>query len=198
MANKIIKKSNQRLKFLFRKARFLADHTKKLLGSALVQCHLDYACSFWYSSISISSKNQLQLIQNRLVRFVMNLPFRAHVGPEEYKRIGWLPVGPRVEQIKATHVFRVFNHTSPEYMSHNLNLVSSIHSHETRFSLLSYFIPGVSSHGKSSFFYTGAKIWNSLPNKIKCELCIRKFKTKVKEFLFKEYMTKSTQDFVFY
>ena len=48
MVNSIIQKANARLKFLFRKQKFLNLHSKKLLVMSLIQCHFDYACSFWY------------------------------------------------------------------------------------------------------------------------------------------------------
>ena len=47
MADNVLKKTNSKLKFLYRKSKFLSVHAKKLLVSALIQCHFDYACSFW-------------------------------------------------------------------------------------------------------------------------------------------------------
>jgi hypothetical protein len=46
--NKVVKKVNSRLKFLYRKGNCLDLYTKKLLVSALIQCHYDYGCSVWY------------------------------------------------------------------------------------------------------------------------------------------------------
>ena len=47
MALSIIEKANARLKFLYRKRKYLTFTTKKLLVISLIQCHFDYA-SFWY------------------------------------------------------------------------------------------------------------------------------------------------------
>ena len=55
-ADKVIKKANSRLKFLQRKGRYLNVYTKKLLVSALIQCHYDYACSSWYLGLTKPSK----------------------------------------------------------------------------------------------------------------------------------------------
>ena len=44
----IVQKVNGRLKFLYRQAKFLDLSCKMSLCSALIQCHLDYACSAWY------------------------------------------------------------------------------------------------------------------------------------------------------
>ena len=48
MATSVIQKANARLKFLYRKRKFLNLTTKKLLVMSLIWCHFDYACSFWY------------------------------------------------------------------------------------------------------------------------------------------------------
>ena len=57
MASKELKKCNSRPKFVFSKAKYLKAQSRRLLASALVQCHLDYACCFWYNSLSNGSKN---------------------------------------------------------------------------------------------------------------------------------------------
>ena len=43
MAEKIIGKSNVKLKFLYRQTRLVNLETKNLLTSALIQCNFDYA-----------------------------------------------------------------------------------------------------------------------------------------------------------
>ena len=45
MALKVISKINCRLRFLYRKNRFLSQPLRKLLCNALIQPHFDYACS---------------------------------------------------------------------------------------------------------------------------------------------------------
>jgi len=51
----------------------------KLLTSALVQCHLDYACASWYSSLTQKTKGKLQVCKNKLIRTVLRLPPRTHL-----------------------------------------------------------------------------------------------------------------------
>ena len=198
MGNKIIKKTNARLKFLFRKAKYLNTHTRRLLASALVQCHLDYACSFWFSGLTLGTKNKLQATQNRLVRFVFDLPYRTHIGAEQFKTVGWLPVGVRVQQIKATHMYCIFNHSAPNYLSENLKLVQEIHPYVTRHNVNCYHLPSVNSYGLNSFFYTGAKIWNSLPNNTKLSQELHIFKSNVKAHLMKSISYNENMEFLYY
>lgn len=52
MARSVIKKSNTWLKLLYRQSEFLSAHTKELLVNSLIRCHIDYAASAWYNSLS--------------------------------------------------------------------------------------------------------------------------------------------------
>ena len=47
MALKVINKINSRLRFLYRKNRFLSPPLRRLLCNSLIQPHVDYACSAW-------------------------------------------------------------------------------------------------------------------------------------------------------
>ena len=56
MVDNIVQKSNAKLKFLYRQANQVSQETKKLLVSALIQCHFDYACMAWYSGLTKKCK----------------------------------------------------------------------------------------------------------------------------------------------
>ena len=96
MATSVIQKANARLKFLYRKRGFLNLTTNKLLVMSLIQCHFDFACSLWYPGLSKILKNNLQVTQNQIIWFVLNMDSRAHVGSDVFKSLGWLPVSKRV------------------------------------------------------------------------------------------------------
>ena len=48
MAAKVLNTVNNRLKFLYRKQKFLSLSLRRLLCNALIQPHFDYACVAWY------------------------------------------------------------------------------------------------------------------------------------------------------
>jgi hypothetical protein len=52
----IIKKANQRLKFLYRHKSCLSLLSRKSLCDTLIQCHIDYACTSWYEGLSVKLK----------------------------------------------------------------------------------------------------------------------------------------------
>ena len=71
-----------------------------------------------YGNIKIA-KNRLQITQNKIIRFVLKMDPRSHVGANEFKSIGWLPVSRRVDQIILNHVFKIKYRQSVHYMAEN-------------------------------------------------------------------------------
>ena len=95
----ILKKGNSRLKFFIRQAKCLNLASKRLLSSALIQCHMDYACSSWYHGLQKNQKHKLQILQNKTIRFVLDLTPRSYIGYSEFILVNWLPVRFRVQQL---------------------------------------------------------------------------------------------------
>ena len=68
IVNSIVQKVNGRLKFLYRQCNFLEEKLRKSICLALIQCHIDYACSSWYSSLNKQLKKTSDLSrQNSMV-----------------------------------------------------------------------------------------------------------------------------------
>ena len=182
MVNSVIQKVNSRLKFLYRKRNFLNEHTKKLLVSSLIQCHFDYACSFWFHCLTNKLKNKLQVTQNKMIRFVLSLEQISHISKNHFKDLNWLPVQKRVDQITLCHVFKIKHGLAPDYMSEHFVSQDSVHSHNTRFSKSGCFsVPKVKSHGFKSFSYNGCKLWNQLPSDIRAITNLSHFKNSIKQ-----------------
>ena len=94
---------------------------------AMVQCHYDYACAMWFSRISISAKKRLQIVQNKVIRFVLGIPTRTHLGCSEFSRVNILPVKYRADQIKLNHMFNIVHGSAPEYLKQSINSQRSRH-----------------------------------------------------------------------
>ena len=188
MARTVLKKANSRLKYLHRKKEFLTQHTKKLLVMALIQCHFDYACSIWYNGLTQLLKTKLQTTQNKLIRYVLDLDSRFHIGPEHFKDLNWLPVSKRVDQIILCHVFKIKNGIAPQYMGDNFTPQDTLHSYRTRLSNKGAFaVPKVKGFGSKSFFFHGITLWNKLPASIAQSEKLPVFKTSVREFLMETF-----------
>ena len=78
MALNFVSKINTRLKFVYQKNRFLSPHLRRLRCKSLIQPHFDYACSVWYPNLNKKIKTKLQTLQNKCVRFCLQLDNKAH------------------------------------------------------------------------------------------------------------------------
>ena len=73
IVNSIIEKVNSRLKFLYRNCKNLNSSTRLTLSTALMQCYFDYSCSSCFGGLNKTLKQKLQVAQNKVVRFILNL-----------------------------------------------------------------------------------------------------------------------------
>ena len=76
MATSIIQKANAKLKFLYRKRRFLNLTTRKLSVLILTQCHFDYANP---GLSKVLKKNKLQITLNKIIPFVLDIDSKARI-----------------------------------------------------------------------------------------------------------------------
>ena len=54
----VLKKLNSRLKFLYRKNKFLSPPLRRLLCNAIIQPHFDYACIAWFPNLKQNLKKK--------------------------------------------------------------------------------------------------------------------------------------------
>ena len=57
MALNVIRKINNKLKFLYHKNDFLTPTLRRLLCNVIIQPHFDYACSAWYPNLTKLKQN---------------------------------------------------------------------------------------------------------------------------------------------
>ena len=191
IVDSIINKVNNRLRFLYRQAKFLDVKCKSSLCSALISCHLDYACSSWYAGLTKGLQQKLQVCQNKVVRFILNLPPMYSVNYSVLASLNLLNVEDRVKQLALNHVFNIFHGNAPSYLCEKFVLRSEVSIHRTRSCTnLDFIVPRIKTCESGTFFYNGIKNWNELPRNIK--ECKRKdvFKTLVKQHLLDKGLSK--------
>ena len=171
--------------------------TKKLLTSALILCHFDYACSSWFSGLTTKYKCRLQCTQNKVIRFLLNAPARTHIGLREFRLVNMLPIELRVKQLKLNLVYNIINDRAPRYLSNYINVSCKQHGINTRSSYVSLHVPYVKSFGQTSFYYTGVLAWNKLPQHIQSVLNISQCKCLVKRFLFSYLNDQEASSFIY-
>ena len=171
--------------------------SRKLLASALILCHFDYACSSWYNGLTQLLQQKLQIMQNKVIRFVLDLPPRSHLGVSEFRNVNWLPVNSSVTQIMLDNTHRIVHGNAPLYMGEGISMVSTVHSIGTRHSQMSIDIPQVKAAGSKTFKLNAIKAWNSIPANIKTMESLSSFKLSVKKQLFGELLRREIDDFVY-
>ena len=71
---------------------------------------------------------------------------------------------------------------APSYLTEDFTRMSDSHGYNTRHSNFSYNICHVKTYGSKSFYHTGKKLWNNLPNNIKQIDDLGKYKLAAKNY----------------
>ena len=182
MATNVIKKVNQRTRFLYRISSLVNKNTLKTLTGALIQGFFDYACTSWYHSTSKILKTRLQTSQNKLVRLLLGLTPLTHLTPAHFDSLGWLRVDDRVQHLAMGLVHKIRYSTKiPMYLSKYFLNVNEVHSHNTRGSTTNHVQPRFGTNkGLNSFRSYATKMWNALPTVIKTCKSLVSFKNTLK------------------
>ena len=151
MVDSLIKKATGRLKFSYRHSQYFNQKLRKSLCSALLQCHLDYCCTSWFTGLSGECQRNLQITQNKMIRFILNLPPRDHVGQIDLDTVKLLDTQNRARELRFNHMFNIFHSLGPSYLNQFFTKISDVHPHTTRLSTLSLHVPRVGSYTKKSF-----------------------------------------------
>ena len=117
-----------------------------------------------------------------------------HVGSNEFKLVGLLPIEYRVEQLMLGHMFNIINGNAPTYLTSGI--IMNQHRYSTRARELSCVIPRVKSSGLTSFMYQGVCHWNKLPLEIKQCPSKDTFKYQVKCLLYNRLLAQETSLYV--
>ena len=131
---------------------------------ALIQPHFDYCCSVW-DNFRETLSNKMQKLQNRAVRVITRSPYDASASPLlESLHLDNLSL--RRKKIKAKMMFKILNDDAPTYLR---NLFTARGTRYTlRNSEIKLNIPKPrANYLKRCLCYSGALLWNSLPQNIR-------------------------------
>ena len=144
---------------------FLNQYCRKTVCLAMIQSRIDYACNFYYHGLPEFLQSRLQVVQNKVIRYVLNYSKRPHLVANNFNEVKWMSIENRIKYLAASHVFNCIDEQAPEYLQ-VFERVNVSHLYNTRHSVNALILPKVGSHGIKSFHNIGAKIWNSLPDEI--------------------------------
>ena len=90
MAQKIIHKANASLKFLYRKKMFLNQYCRKTVCMAMIPSRIDHASNFCYHGLPKFLHICLQILQNKMIRYVLNNSNRTHLVANDFNEVKWM------------------------------------------------------------------------------------------------------------
>ena len=181
----IIKKVNSLLALLKRIKKYLNHKARILFYNAYVLPHLDYCCSIWGNCSKFLIETLLK-VQKRAARIILDENDIRKPSGELFQQSGIVPIYKRIQYHKALLVYKSKSGLAPEYLSKAIVPTNSNQSYNTRFSSQDNLIlpkPNTELY-KSSFSYSGPKLWNSLTSEIKKSNSICEFKHLYKSFYF--------------
>ncbi len=97
----IVKKCTGKIKCLYRQAGCLPKAVKRTL------CHLDYAVLPWYAAMAQKAKPKLQIVQNKMVTFILDLAPRTHLTVDHMKELNLLRVPDRARQLRLNKAYKI-------------------------------------------------------------------------------------------
>ena len=138
-------------------------------------------------------------MQNKMIRFILNLGNRAHIGSAEYEKVNMLSVSDRVRQLKLNHVFKIRRGQCPEYMKENFCRIGDTELRIcTRATSNNLFLPRVNNQAVHTFFFSAIKEWNLLPAKIKELSSEETFRTMIKKHIVTELRNRELCPYIYY
>ena len=145
---------------------------------SIVEPYFDY-CSIVWDDISDHLTDKLQILQNRAARVITGADYRMHIS-ELLSKLGWSSLKEKRNKQKALMMFKIMNGMTPPYLEDifTRNIGRSVYN--LRISRRDLALPAVKTdYYRNSFAYTGAKVWNALPEEMKYEKSMRAFKNKL-------------------
>lgn len=181
-----VKTASHNLYRLRRIRKYLNKETASKLVNAFITCRLDYCNSILYK-LPVVNLIKLQNIQNSAARLITHTNYHSHITPV-LKELHWLPITTRIKFKILLLTFKCLKNGEPQYLQNLLSQKMSENEYSLRTSRKGNLreIRTNLSYGDRSFAASAPKLWNSLPNEIKCEDSITKFKKKLKYHLFCE------------
>ena len=171
---------------LFKLNKILTPKTLLMLYYALVHPHLSYGILIWGSTYK-SYLNTLQLSQNKAMRAITKHRSYERITPI-YRKLQILKINDlfKLETAKFMHQFS--DKSLPAPFEKYFTRTTFVHRHSTRKSERNdYFLPHFStSRLQRSIKFSGVKIWNSIPNKLK-NLSLKNFISEYKLHLINQY-----------
>ena len=173
----ICKKTGKQVNALSRLCNVLDVETKVIIYNSFIKTNFDYCPMIWVFSKK-GDLDKLQKVQNRALRFVYSdfvTDSSDLITKYDVKNI----MQCNISKI-AIEMYKCFNDLVPSYISALFKKQDYIHN--TR-SVNNFVLrcPRTTKYGQKCLSFMGARLWNSLPEQIKCSEDLSHFKCNLYE-----------------
>ena len=165
----LCKQLNNMVWTLARLRKFLPRTSLIEIYKSIVQPKIDYAITLWGYSTDINV-NKIQRMQNRAIRAIVNnFDFVNYRGIDLVKDLNLFTVRQRRDYFMSLFMFKTIHGLVPNYISNEILMsVDVIERISRNVDENDLYVPNVFKEcAKKAFTYTGPKIWNSLPTRLK-------------------------------
>lgn len=149
--------------------------------NTIIKPHFEYCSSILYLNNNEMMK-RLQILQNKAMRSILKVD-RYTSKSVLLSSLNWLNVEQKIKINVLLIIFKIKYNLYPMYLTEKLKYVKDIHNYNLRnlqnFRLDMY----KNEKAKNMLLYKGLNMFNSLPNDIKGETNINRFKKKIIEFV---------------
>ncbi len=134
--------------------------------------------------MSRKAKTKLQIIQNKMVRFILDLGPRTHVTTKHVSDLNILKIPGTVQQLRLNITHKIYNNQAPIYLQTNFSKNHDRGQHTTgRGSHGNFVVPNVKGAEGNTFYFNAIKDWSKLPMELKTCENVASFKQRVKQHL---------------
>ena len=179
----IILKVTRNIRILRTVCSSLSIDNRITVYRSIIEPYFNY-CSIVWDSLTDTLSGKLQRLQNRAARIISGLPYSVRSN-EIRTRLGWSSLDEIRKQQKAIMMYKIVHGHAPRYLQEMFTRQLGSRVYGLRNSYLNLEIPQTrTSHLRNSFLFTGAQIWNSLPESLKTQKTINSFKKHIKKYKF--------------
>ena len=159
-----ISKIAKQIGFLKRSCKFLSKKYKILVYKSIIEPHFIY-CPTVFFIMKDSQIAKLQILQNKVMRFILRKPFDTHI-KDMLNSLNWLNIKQLIYFHTMKFIFKIINGLLPDYLRSQIQYNFETHNRNLRnnnkFKLPMY----RTESEKNNLFYKGLKCFNELPENI--------------------------------
>jgi len=183
--NNVCKRGYYQLKKIRQVRKYLDNNSAEELVHSFVTSNIDYCNALLYGTPKCVT-NKLQKLQNTAARVICNASKYDHATPL-LKSLHWLPVKQRIQYKIALLTYKCLNDLAPDYLCDLIERYKPSRSLRSSQQLLLN-VPRCRTItlGPRAFTSAAPRIWNGLPNDVRCSKTLESFKGQLKSFLFLE------------